>query len=191
MPKEPKKRMYKEPELIAIINGMKKHHGKALWPCGGREAFLCRYKAVFEAIRDDSPRVLATRTPYSLGEKWLHLVSLCGTEGSDVGNGKIRRGRTTLPESQWARIARLVEGTPLTPTKRRPPSGRHPPRAKMSEERRKAERLKASVRKWKAKVREAETPEERRAHHITLLGYLRAATRAGLLWEVATEVPCS
>ena len=169
-----KKGCWEEAETIALIDGVEKH-GVGSW----------------KAIVKENPLLQQTRTNAQLAGRWKCLVKICRLEGADVGRGRILRALTTLHESQWARIARLVEGTPLAPTKRRPPSGRHPPRAKMSEEKRKAERLKASVRKWKARVREAETPEERRAHHITLLGYLRAATRAGLLLEVATEVPCS
>lgn len=75
------------------------------------ETYDCRYKAAFEAIKEDNPRVLATRTPSALEEKWRDLVEDCDLHvyGIDVGNGRMRRGRTTIPKTKWAAVARLAE----------------------------------------------------------------------------------
>ena len=84
-----------EAEVISLIKGVEKH-GTSCW----------------KTIREDNlhrMHTLETRTPTQLRNKWKSLKRACGMKGKDMGNGRIRRVRTTLPERMWTLIAKLED----------------------------------------------------------------------------------
>ena len=99
-----------EAEMVALIDGVEKHGGIGKW----------------KDIKDDNLHVLQTHTARDLRSKWQHLVRLCGAKGSDVGNGRIQRRSTTLPERKWKLVVKLNDDKSAKVRKRR----RSKPRAK-------------------------------------------------------------